>query len=120
MKVKQRDVYLSEYKTWSFKQRLYHILKNKMATNVDNLLPRRGFMQWCLMDLLNLVKLVIIIPLLWLTVGVPLALYLAHDLKTKYVGYSVEDGNFGAWTENNRVVSCLRSVWAPQQIGKNY
>lgn len=99
MKVNQRDVYLSEFKTWSFKQRLYYILKNKMTTNVGSLLPSSGFMHWCLMDLLNLVKLFIIIPFLWLTIGIPLALYLAHDLKTKYVGYSRSENGWD-WAEN--------------------
>lgn len=82
MKVVQRDIYFSEFATFTFKQRFYYIWANKVS--VSNFNINKNPLKWCVMDLLKIVYIPILYVVLFPVLMVPASFYMSHKLKTKY------------------------------------
>ncbi len=74
----RRNIYLSEFEGFTFKQRLYYLWVNQYSVDFPNI--NKNPLKWCLLDLVKLLY----VPVLYLCIGL-ISLYEAKELKTRYI-----------------------------------
>ena len=82
VKATKRDIYLSEFESFTFKQRIYYVWANQIEIGGFNI--NCNPLKICLLDLLKIIYLpvlfIILIPLLVF----PFSIYEAHELKSRF------------------------------------
>ena len=85
MKITVRNVYLTEFAEMSYFQRLFCIF----AEDIPHELPNVNPLDWCARDVWRISFLLVYGVLAW--VLSPLGFYIAHRLKTLYIGADALD-----------------------------
>jgi len=82
MKVNKRDVYLSEFSGFTFKQRFYYVWANDIKVSDFNI--NKNPLNWCAMDLLKLIYIPVLFMVIFPILVIPASFYLAANLKSKH------------------------------------
>jgi hypothetical protein len=82
MKVNKRDVYLTEFEGFTFKQRFYYVWANEISVSDFNL--NSNPLKWCLMDLIKIIYIPILFVVIFPLLIIPVSFYMATKLKSKY------------------------------------
>ena len=82
MNVIKRDVYLKEFKNFTFKQRIYYVWANEIEVGGFNI--NKNPLEMCILDLIKIISVPILYCLLVPLVIFPVSLFLAYELKNKH------------------------------------
>lgn len=100
MKITKGRVYLSKLTTATYAQRLFYLFANHLRPDWSILAPNFNPLDWCLRDIGKLLYIAVLFAAIYPFVMLPLALYEARRLKTRYA----DDDEWGG-------VYCERSYW---------
>lgn len=80
-----RDVYLTEFKNMTFRQRHYYILHNEINIDWEGFKISMNPLRWCLMDLLGVIYFPILILIIYPLLIYPVSFLMAKSLEKRYV-----------------------------------